>query len=118
MLFSENINLFNHGSRTEQTDRQDYYGNTALCAIVHRVAKITHWPPTFFICHQTLEQKGFAPFTALFNASTNILFRILECCLLILLKLFVIIGRMATLCWKSLKKVSIFKELESLWKQN
>jgi len=30
MLFSENINLFNHSARTLQTDRQDYYDNTVL----------------------------------------------------------------------------------------
>jgi len=37
MLFSENINLFNH---SVQTDRQDYYhnyGNTALRTKVHRM---------------------------------------------------------------------------------
>jgi len=36
MLFSENINLFNQGSRTFQTDRHDYYCNTALCTKVRR----------------------------------------------------------------------------------
>ena len=39
MLFSENVNLFNHGSRTQQTYRQDYYGNTTRCTIVHHTVK-------------------------------------------------------------------------------
>ena len=38
MLFSENINLFNQGARTQQTVRKDYYGKTALCTIVHHRA--------------------------------------------------------------------------------
>jgi len=32
-------NLFNQGSQTLQTDRQDYNGNTALCTKVHRALK-------------------------------------------------------------------------------
>jgi len=43
VLVSENINLFNDSARTlqtdRQTDRQDYYGNTALCTNVHRAVK-------------------------------------------------------------------------------
>jgi len=41
MLFSENIKLFNHSARTLQTNRQDWYDNTALCTIVHRAVKIS-----------------------------------------------------------------------------
>jgi len=43
MLVLENINLFHHSARTlltdGQTDRQDYYGTTALCTKVHRTVK-------------------------------------------------------------------------------
>ena len=43
MLFSQYINVFNQGSKTEDidrlTDRRDYYGGTALCRIVHGAVK-------------------------------------------------------------------------------
>jgi len=47
MLFSENINLFNHSVRTFQTGRhadgqsvrENYCGNTGLCTKVHRAVK-------------------------------------------------------------------------------
>ena len=47
MLFSENINLFNQDSRTQQTDRHDYYDNTALCTIEHRAVKVTTMEKTY-----------------------------------------------------------------------
>jgi len=45
MIFLENIHLFNQGSAHENSketraDRQDYYGNTALCSKVHRAVKM------------------------------------------------------------------------------
>jgi len=41
ILSLENITLFNHSAsaQTLQTDRLDYYGNTALCTIVNREVK-------------------------------------------------------------------------------
>jgi len=38
MLFLEKVNLFNHSARNRQTG-YIYYGNTALCTIVHRAVK-------------------------------------------------------------------------------
>jgi len=44
ILFLENINLLiETHERNRQTDRQDYYGNTALCIIVHRGVKMQYW---------------------------------------------------------------------------
>jgi len=48
MFVSDNTNLFNHSACTDitdrqtdsQTDRQDYYGNTALCTNVHHTVKV------------------------------------------------------------------------------
>jgi len=41
--FSENIKLFNQDALTQQTDRQDHYGNTALCAMHRAVIKGCHF---------------------------------------------------------------------------
>ena len=57
MLFSENINLFNRSAQpNRQTDCQDYYGNNALCTIVHRVVKIA----TYYIGFRSPIRKGSA----------------------------------------------------------
>jgi len=41
MLFWGTISLFNHSART---DRQDYYGNIALCPKVHSAVKKVVFP--------------------------------------------------------------------------